>query len=299
MTTDTLVENVDFKRDWISPQLLGRKALAVSLSDLAANGARPAAFLMNLVLPAGLTDVYFKSLVVGTLEASGRWRVPLIGGDLSSGESVHITVTALGYVSEREPLLRSAARPGDGIFVAGEVGWSHLGLSILRTEDPDFSRVHSEHDLEPRAGGRERFRALAAHLIPEPLVDAGLWFQQSGLVHAAIDVSDGVAADLGHILEESGVGAELDLAALIPRQASIRRAAGSEELLEEAVLNGGEDYALLVTVPTENLEAIKTRYPTSLPPLVRIGTITGGNQLLLKGRDSIRPYVPQGFDHFR
>ncbi len=299
MTTDTLVENVDFKRDWISSQLLGRKALAVSLSDLAANGARPVAFLMNVVLPASLTGAYFRGLVLSTLAASGFWRVPLIGGDLSGGELLQITVTALGSIERGEALLRSAARPDDWVFLIGDVGWSRLGLEIIRKEDPDFSKVGSEAELKWRAGDDLSFRALSAHLMPNPLLDVGLWLQDSGLVHAAIDVSDGVASDLSHIMEESGVGAELDLAALLPEDAPIRRATGSDELLEQAVLNGGEDYALLVTVPADRVEAFDTRYPASLPPLVRIGRITGGNQLLLKSRGSVKPYIPHGFDHFQ
>ncbi len=299
MTTDTLVENVDFKRSWISPELLGRKALAVSLSDLAANGARPVAFLMNLVLPASLTGVYFRGLVVGTLQASEMWRVPLVGGDISSGDSVQITVTALGAIRSGEALLRSAARPGDWIFLVGEVGWSRLGLDILRAEDPDLSAVTSAADLKGRAGRDDRLHALTAHLIPEPLIDAGLWLQESGLVHAAIDVSDGIASDLCHIMDESNVGAELDLAAIIPPEAPIRRAGLPERLVEQAVLNGGEDYALVVTVPAERRDALKNSYPASLPSLVCIGRITEESGFLLRSHGTVRPYIPEGFDHFK
>ncbi|RPJ86678.1 MAG: thiamine-phosphate kinase, partial [Acidobacteria bacterium] len=218
VTTDMLIEDVDFRKAWMAPAFLGWKSLAVSLSDIAAMGATPTACLLALALPPELTGRYFDQLIDGFLDACDFWAVPLAGGDISSSEKVCLTVTAFGTVPKGKALRRSGARPGDLVAVMGELGLSRRGLQILEEEQPAIAELASSEELEEWAQTPERARALRAHLLPRPLVAEAIWLGENGLAHSMIDVSDGLLADLQHILEESGVAAEIDADSLQPLQ---------------------------------------------------------------------------------
>lgn len=295
VTTDMLIEDVHFKRRWISPRFLGRKTLAVNLSDLAAMGARPYACLLALALPSEGAGDYFYAFMTGFLEEAQRRQCPLIGGDLSASPVVGATVTAWGSIASGSAIYRAGARPGNEILVVGELGLSRLGVQMLDLENPsDLAEIDSEETLARWAGDPFRFRCLKAHFLPDPQVEAGSWLQKNQLATAMIDVSDGLAADLGHIACESAVAAEIDSDALpLPENLDADAAL-------EVVLNGGEDYALLFTCSPEQLAQIRASYPSTFPPFRPIGRIVSdepGVYLLRKGKRE--RYEPRGYDHFR
>lgn len=294
VTTDMLVEDVDFRRDWMPASFLGWKSLAVSLSDIAAMGASPAACLLALALPRDLTGRYFDALVTGFLEACDFWSVSLVGGDISRSSKVAVTVTAFGAIVPGKAVLRSGARPGDLIAVAGDLGLSRRGLQILEEEQPDIAQLNWE-DLEKWAGTPDRARALRAHFLPTPPVSEAVWIGENQLAHSMIDVSDGLLADLQHILEESGVAAEIDA----DRLQSLRSAV-SPALDLDSVLNGGEDYSLLLTLSPEQFERAGSTCPHDFPGLLAIGRILPGPpsvSVIEEGRRRY-PHV-KGFDHFQ
>ncbi|HSR51408.1 MAG TPA: thiamine-phosphate kinase, partial [Acidobacteriota bacterium] len=214
VTTDSLVEDVHFRRRWTSPELLGRKALAVNLSDLNAVGARPHAALLSLCLPGETSDEWIHRLLKGFLGASRMWRCPLIGGNLAGASQVQITVTAWGWLPRGEAVLRSGGREGDLLAVAGTLGLARRGLSLLREEDPDLSTVADEEELLQGRGNTLRGRCWTAYSRPEPPLQAGPWLQNGGLARCMIDLSDGLCADLGHLLSSSGLSAVLEERAL-------------------------------------------------------------------------------------
>ncbi len=294
VTTDALVEGVHFQREWISPYFLGRKALAVNISDLAAMGARPYACLLSLALPNQLVHRYFRSFLRGFLEAGARWKAPLIGGDLVEGPVVYIGVTAWGSLEGGVVPGRSLGRAGDAVVLVGELGFSHSGLQILQKEDPrELGKIQDEESLARWAVDPLRFRCLRAHLLPHPQIEVGIWLRENNLVNAMIDVSDGLAADLSHIAAESGLAAEIDLEQL--------GESGAEQgdLNRQIELEGGEDYALLFTCSHDQLEKLRAQYLRHFPPFRVIGRLVDQAAGLFLLQDGKRcPYRPRGFDHF-
>lgn len=294
VTTDMLVEDVDFRRSWMPPALLGWKSLAVSLSDIAAMGATPTACLLALALPPELTGRYFDDLMDGFLNACDFWAAPLAGGDISSSSSVCVTVTAFGTVPKGQAICRSGARPGDLVAVIGELGLSRRGLQILEEEKPDIGGLTSE-DLEQWAQTPDRARALRAHLLPSPRISEAVWIAENRLAHSMIDVSDGLLADLQHILEESGVAAEIDADALQPIQSTV-----TPPLDLDLVLNGGEDYCLLLTLSPEQFANVRANRAPDLSGFFSIGRILPGSPSISVIEGGIRRNQQiRGFDHFK
>jgi thiamine-monophosphate kinase len=230
ITTDTLVAGVHFPAD-MPARAVGHRALAVNLSDLAAMGAEPAWGLLALTLPRA-DEAWLQGFAQGFGELARRWNVALIGGDTTRG-ALSVTVTVMGLLPEGVALRRDGARAGDRVLVSGEIGAAALAVESLE------GRIQ----LDPEEAGVCR-RALE---YPEPAVAAGMALR--GLASAAIDVSDGLIADLGHILEASGVGARVDPQAL-PVAGPLARLD-----LRALAASGGDDYVLCVTVPAERLEA--------------------------------------------
>jgi thiamine-monophosphate kinase len=294
VTTDMLVEDVDFRREWMPACLLGRKSLAVSLSDVAAMGAIPTACLLALALPSDLTGPYFDDLIDGFLDACDFWSVPLAGGDISSGAKLCLTVTAFGTAPKGQTLRRSGARPGDVIAVIGELGLSRRGLQILEKEKPPKGDL-SYGDLSKWAQTQDRERALRAHLLPTPHLKEAVWLAENRLAHSMIDVSDGLLADLQHILEESGVAAEIDANALLPLQSTV-----SPPLDLDLVLNGGEDYCLLLTLSPEQFAQVRANRAPDFPGFFSIGRILQGSPSISLIEGGIRRNQQiTGFNHFQ
>lgn len=280
-TSDMLLEGVHFDLAYTDPYRLGRKSLAVNLSDVAAMGGEPRHFLLSLAVPPGITVEFIDRFTEGMLSLAGEHGVTLVGGDTCRSRSgLVISVTLHG---EQEPgfvVRRSGASAGDRIFVTGTIGDSALGLELLRR-------------------GERQGWAVDRHLDPTPRVRAGILLGRAGTPSAMIDVSDGLAADLGHILELSGVGARLD-SSLIPRSPwfleHARDVVPDPALL---ALTGGEDYELLFTVPAGRSGEIAHILAGSGVAAVDIGEITAGDKLVVVGADGQEAVVSQGgYNHF-
>ena len=284
-TCDIQVEGRHFIKARIGPEQLGRRAAAVNLSDVAAMGGRPTHALVSLALPADTEVEWVERLYDGLRDGFAEHGAAVIGGNLSgSSTEIVIDVTLHGEVDEASLLRRSGARPGDAVLVTGDLGAARAGLLAL----------------DACLTGESADAAAQAHLVPTARVDEGLAIAASGLATAAIDVSDGCAADLGHLCEASGTGARVfaDRLPVSPAARDVAANLGFDPLL--AALHGGEDYELIVTCAAHDADALieAVRRATGTP-LTAVGEITdapglrlvepGGNERLL---DSA------GWDHF-
>ena len=281
-TTDLLIEGVHFRRDWTDLFLLGRKSVSVNVSDIAAMGGTPRHITLGLGIPLDLSVEELERFVAGFLDAAGEYRTVLVGGDTCrSPGPLFISVTVEGSASPAQVVRRSGARPDDDVYVSGTLGDSALALRLLSAGDvppPELARRH--HDPQARTAlGRE----LAA----------------AGLVTAMIDVSDGLCADLGHILEASGVGARVEVGVL-PLSDSFRSAVAEVPELMELALAGGEDYELLFTVPSGRAAEVTLAASRAGVAVTRIGALDAALQgLWLHQKDGrlARPAL-SGFNHF-
>lgn len=279
VTTDTLVGGRHFPDD-TDPQAVGWKALAVNLSDLAAMGAQPRWFTLALTLR--MADPEWLAGFAAGLGAMAREAgVALVGGDTSQG-ALSITITAMGTVPAGKAVRRSGARVGDAVCVTGTLGDAALALRLGQGGSGASGEAHSS-DLESL---RQRLNR------PAPRVAVGSSLR--GLAHAAIDLSDGLAGDLTHILEASGVGAEIR-ANKLPMSKSFKAQSEPETRLELQV-SGGDDYELCVCLPVKQVDVLRKRMKV---PLTEIGRIVKGKDLNIldaKGkRIAIEPY---GYRHF-
>ena len=274
-TTDLLVDGRHFRRDWSSAYDVGRKGAAQNLADIAAMGARPTALLVGFATPAALAVVWAEGLADGLRDECQVAGAAVAGGDVVASDRLMVAITALGDLQGRAPVRRSGARPGDAVVIVGRLGWAAAGLAVLRTGDESLAA---------------RYRALVdAHRRPRPPYDAGPALADAGAT-AMIDVSDGLAQDLGHIAAASGVGLEVDLDALRAATADDVLGAALSELGDESLLwAGGDDHALAATVPAERLRAAEGAGAR------RIGTVVPGSGVVDAG--TARPLVG-GHDHF-
>jgi len=262
-STDLLVEGRHFRRDWSSAFDIGAKAAAQNLADIAAMGAAPTALLVGFAAPGDLAVAWAEDLVRGLAAECERAGASVAGGDVSSADSVVLAITALGDLAGREPVTRSGAQPGDVVAIAGRLGRSAAGLALLEAGlgrqpgpagpagQPGSAGVAGQ---PPPAVGQEHLDAAAlsglldSHRRPRPPYDAG---PEAAVIGATsmIDISDGLAADLGHVAEASGVLIDIDAAAL-PGDPALRAAAGVLGAdWRHWVLTGGEDHALAATFP--------------------------------------------------
>jgi thiamine-monophosphate kinase len=273
LTTDAVVEDVHFRWRDGDPRRVGHKALAVNLSDVAAMGARPLGCLLTLALPAGIDAKRLEGFLSGFLALARTSHCPLVGGDVVRAREFGATVTAIGAVARGRALLRSAARPGERVFVTGTLGGAAAGLARLR-------RGQLRTALDKRLARRQQ--------APDARLGVGPALVAARLSRAAIDVSDGLAQDLGHVCDESGVGARVALEALpVMRGATLAQA-----------LSGGEDYELLFTVAANGPSAAVLRRRLGCK-VTEIGAIT--RQRRLAFTLSGRPVEPKsaGFQHFK
>ncbi len=277
VTTDVLVAGVHFYED-ADPESVGHKALAVNLSDLAAMGAAPAWFLLDLTLPR-VDTAWLRGFAQGLAGVARRYHVQLIGGDTTRGP-LAIAITALGLVPPGKALRRCGARPGDLIYVTGTLGDAALALAV--------SRGRHHVSTAERAAIQRRLER------PTPRVAQGLALRD--VASSAIDVSDGLLADLGHILEASAVGARLTLGAL-PLSAAYQ--SHLAEVGWDYALAGGDDYELCFTVPPARRGALDVLVREHGVALTAIGEITTGAELQVYDADGRRYEPPsRGHDHF-
>jgi thiamine-monophosphate kinase len=287
LTTDMLVENIHFLWGSITPFQLGRKAIAVNLSDIAAMGGNPLVALISLGIPADREVEEIHELYRGMGDMCERYAVSIVGGDtVAAHGNLIVNVSLIGETDKREVLYRSGARPGDKIYLTGVVGDSGAGLAILRGEitppkplSTHFIKIHNE---------------------PDPQIETGRAIAASRLANAMIDLSDGLLADLGHITQESGVGALL-FENKIPLSPKLKGLADyTDRTPLHFALSGGEDYILLVTVPAQNMRAFERVYTKeSTSPLFQVGEIQEDKGIRIRREDgSVKEIADKGFDHF-
>lgn len=280
-TSDMLVEGVHFDLSLCDPVTLGRKSLAVNLSDIAAMGGRPRYFLLSLAIPKTLPVEFLDAFIKGLLEQAEHFQVALIGGDTCSSQGgLTISITVMGEQSPERVVRRNGAQPGDQICVTGTLGDSALGFELLKK-------------------GENAGPAVERHLDPLPRVLEGMALAEAGIPSAMIDISDGLLADLTHILDQSGVGARVELDK-IPLSGYFREKcpliARDPYTLS---LAGGEDYELLFTTSPHKLESARVILAKSGASLSVIGEITGAGRLQVISADgSEYQALATGYNHF-
>lgn len=282
-TTDLLLEGIHFRRDWTDLRRLGRKCISVNVSDIAAMGGEVRALYLGLGLPADLGSEALDELLAGVIEAAADYGAALAGGDTCrSPGPLLLAVTAEGAVASGGAVRRSGARPGEDLFVTGSLGDSALALRELMAGRQPSSYLASRH-FDPSARA-SLGRALAA----------------AGIATAMIDLSDGLLADLGHLLAASRCGAELESSALPLSPDFAAALAGEPELLQLA-LSGGEDYELLFAAPSARSSDIRELAATQEIAIHRIGQLTAPEHgLIVKDRSGCPlPLRHGGYDHFR
>jgi thiamine-monophosphate kinase len=286
-TVDTLVEGVHFDLAYTSLAQLGWKSLTVNLSDIAAMGGDPGAALLSLGWPPDRDRQGALAFAAGMARAAREYGVAVIGGDtVSSPGGLIVTVTLTGRVPAAQMLRRAGAQPGDLIFVSGPVGEAAAGLEILRQRlkvPPDLNAALTEAQLRPR-----------------PQLRAGRLLAQEGLATALIDTSDGIATDLYHVCQASGVGARIPVARVpvSPRVTAAASHLGRDPL--DLALSGGEDYLLLFTATPEmagRLPASFSRAGLAAP--LPLGRIVEGDRVVLSTPAGEVDISGQGYDHFR
>jgi len=278
ITTDTLVNGVHFPTN-TSPYDIGYKSLAVNLSDLAAMGASPAWITLALTLPEASED-WLTEFSRGFFELASRYKIQLIGGDITRGP-LTITIAAHGLIPKHLAITRSGAKPGDLIYVTNTLGDAGLALLFLNKEvemDPSDQNV-----------------ILTRLNRPEPRTEIGELLR--GIAHAAIDISDGLAADLGHILKQSHVGATIHVDQL-PLSNTMRNVVPHEKALSLA-LNAGDDYELCFTIPQDQEAALMEALKKCNCSYTCIGTITATHALDLQFKNGKKYHdKPTGYRHF-
>lgn len=282
VTVDAMIENVHFlSAD--PPDQVARKLLRVNLSDLAAMGARPVGYVMTTGVPKGTDEAWFEAFTRGLAADQKEFGIQLLGGDtILSPSGLALSLTALGAVPTGMALRRSNAKPAEEIWVSGSIGDGYLGLNLLK----------GRHE----ATGEDAEYLAARYRLPEPRLDLG--WRLVGVASAAIDVSDGLAADLGHICETSGVAATISLDA-IPFSDAGRRALDAGRAAAEDLLTGGDDYELLFTAPAGAREAIQVLAAETRIPITRIGTTGEGEGVHLVAPDGTEHRLHKaGFTHF-
>lgn len=276
VSSDMLVEGTHFFPN-ANPESLGWKALAVNISDIAAMGGDPRWATLSLSLPE-VNESWLAGFSQGFFECAQRYGVDLIGGDTTRGP-LSISITIMGEVPRGMAMLRGSAQVGDDIWVTGQLGDAALGLAVLQGEVPE--------------AGMES--CIAALHRPQPRVELGIVLR--GSVHAAIDISDGLIADLGHILQRSRRGAEIRIND-IPRSASVSSVM-RKPLGMHCLLAGGDDYELCFTAPIRHDDLIVGLRESMNIPITRIGKITSGTTLqLLDGYGQPVTFPEKGYDHF-
>ncbi len=275
LTADAMVGGVHFLPD-DPPDLIGRKLLRVNLSDLAAKGAVPLAYLMTVSTPKNTPDAWFAGFAAGLAQDQAAYGVTLLGGDTTSTPGpISLSLTIIGHIAPGTAVHRSGARAGDGIWVTGTIGDGALGLAVARGRLADATGY-----------------LLDRYRLPRPRVGLAL----AGIASAGMDVSDGLVQDLGHICRASGVAAQIEAAAVPLSDAA--RAAEPDWL--ETCLTGGDDYELLLAVPPARSDALRSAAAAAGIPVTRIGHFHSGRPEVIVRTASGEPLAITrgGWSHF-
>ena len=293
VTSDLLVEDIDFRRDSTPPHLLGHKALAVSLSDMAAMGGRPRWTLVSLGVPEEIWDSDFVTqFYEGLFGLARRYDVQLIGGDLSrTTGKVVIDSTVIGECVSGQAILREGAQVGDQLFVTGSLGGSAAALRLLERG------LHLKQNQMNDEEAESIEQLLLCHLRPEPRVGWGLVLGEEGLASAMIDISDGLSSDIHHLCTESRVGALIE-SGRIPRNEHVTALCGRRALDPLMLaLHGGEDFELLFAIPKEKVPMLPTKVDGV--SLTHIGEIRKASEgILISEGSRVWELKPEGWQHF-
>lgn len=275
VTTDFSLENVHFRRAWHSPEVIGHRCLTRGLSDIAAMGGQPMAAFLSLAVPQKLPQAWVDRFLTGLLDLAHGFKVSLAGGDTAeSPDGVLADIVVIGSAPKGTAIRRSGARPGDRIYVTGQLGGSAATLELLSS------------------GRKLRPRDFPQHFHPLPRIEVGRFLREKKLAAAMIDISDGLSTDVSHICEESGVGAEV-FAKAVPRSVIGKPA---HEVALKFALHGGDDYELLFTAPRGKLIPAKI----AGIPITQIGHITRAKRIyLIDDHGGAVELKPQGWQHFQ
>lgn len=278
-STDSFVEDVHFKRSWMTPEDIGYLAACGAVSDLAAMASVPKWMLLTIKVPADTQQDFTQKTVTGVLEVCKKTGMTLAGGNLSRADKISLDITVLGEVQKNKSLLRSGAREGDEIWLSGFAG-TGLARRLL------FESAAATKDID-----REK-------LFPKPRLKEALFLSRHTLITAMADTSDGLARDLWHICQSSKTGARLDMENIpvCPELSKLNRS----DPLKDA-LYGGEDYELIFCAAPESTKDLQQAFKEQFPatPLSKIGTITGlPAALTMLGKSGQTEISPSGFDHF-
>ncbi len=288
-TCDAQVEDTHFRLRHTNPHDIGQRALAVNLSDIAAMGARPRFALISLLMPPTLDIAVLDGIYEGLREEAAQFDVALVGGNIArNAERLIIDITLLGTGTRNMLLRRDSAKPGDAVMVTGSLGSAAAGLLVLEDEQ-----------LAAKIPSEKLVGVLAALRTPTPRVAAGQWLAQHD-VTTGVDVSDGLAADLSHICEASGVGAHIEAESLPiqPEVVTLATLAGREP--QDLALFGGEDYELVFTVPADRADVLAHElFVATGVKATAIGTICEGSAMTLFRQGKPSPLRSNGWDHLR
>jgi len=287
VTTDLLMERIHFLKKWASSELIGARALAANLSDIAACGGTPLDAFISIAIPDEVEVEWLDGLYRGMAEMARAYSVNLLGGDTTGSKSdLVINIALTGTVAPDEVLFRHTANPGDVVVLTGPTGQSAAGCDIL---------VHS-----PELPEQTSRALIRAHLEPAPHILQGRVLAASGACTAAIDVSDGISSDLGHICRDSGLAAVVYEDRLSVSQELISAAAAMGKDPLEWVLHGGEDYVLLAAVNSDKLADLEKKFKANGLDLFTIGEFLPGDKMVLQRSDGQKEELAWGgWDHFR
>jgi thiamine-monophosphate kinase len=277
ITTDFTLEGIHFRRDWHPPESVGHRCLARGLSDIAAMGGEPVAVFLSLALPRDLPQSWVGRFARSLISLAEKRGAAVAGGDTAeSPDGILADIIVVGSVPKGKAILRSGAKPGDQIYVSGELGGSAAAVVQMRTQ---------------RGGNKLNPRDYVRHFYPEPRIELGRVLRDKNLASAMIDTSDGLSTDLAHICEESGVGAEIE-SSLIPR-ASVGKPTWEVDF--DLALHGGEDYELLFTAPA------RKRIPSHIAgvTITQIGVITRSRGMFVRNPKGVAHELhARGWEHF-
>lgn len=291
LTLDTLIESVHFDCAFHPPELLGRKAVSVNVSDIGAMGGTPRFALLSVGMPPGFDAAWFQAFAQGLAQACRDYGCLLIGGDtVASPQGLNFSLTLIGEALGSQVVYRHGAKVGDTIWVSGPLGWAAAGLALLQR---GIGR-----DSEPLWPLMER------HLDPQARAELGALLAQSGLVHAMMDLSDGLATDLAHLCTASSVGAEVWAQQLPGQDVLVQAARLTDDDPVQWAIGGGEDFELLFTAAPEAQAALLALGERCGLHLAAIGTVVSGSgvNLLRQGVDgttATEAVAYGGYDHFR
>lgn len=283
VTTDAIIEGVHFRKD-DPAHTIARKALRVNLSDLAAKGAQPAGYLLTLALPEWITNDWLAVFAKGLATDQTAFGIALLGGDTDHTPGpLIVSITAFGEITEGKMIKRSGARAGDLVFVSGAIGDGGAGLAVLKGEGGNL-------------GAPQREALIARYQTPEPRLKLGRAL--IGIANAALDVSDGLIGDLGHIAETSGVRIVVD-AARVPLSDACRALWGTSDEAVARAATAGDDYEIAFTAAAAKRDEIIAAARKADTPVTEIGRVEKGTGIaLLDAKGSAIPLKRGGFTHF-